>query len=134
MLAGLASFMVTLMFSSWIKFHQQHGRNAIVMTCVLAIGLVYIIGVNLRWWHTFIPAAQHKVRLQPACSLQSHHCHPALSSAVLIHFSPSFPVKAAHLQASWCLPVLLCRCLHGSPCTLPHPMQKRSNHQLAGTG
>ena len=61
LLAGLASFMVTLMFSSWIRFHQQQGRNAIVMTCVLAIGLVYIIGVNLRWWHTFIPAAQHKV-------------------------------------------------------------------------
>ena len=73
--------MVTLMFSSWIKFDTQHSRNAIVMTCVLAGGLIYIIAVNLRWWHTFIPTAQHQVSLvlSPSRVPSIQTCHPLLA-------------------------------------------------------
>ena len=61
--AGLCSFMVNLIFSAWIKFPaQKDKRDAIIMSSILAAGLAYILGVNLRWWHSTVSTIKDKVR------------------------------------------------------------------------
>ena len=60
--AGLCSFMVNLIFSAWIKFPAEADkRDALLMTGILSIGLFYILGVNLRWWHSIVAESSEPV-------------------------------------------------------------------------
>eukprot|EP00884_Botryococcus_braunii_P013083 jgi/Botrbrau1/21776/Bobra.0190s0004.1 len=46
---GVAVFQVTLIFAAWIKFPAPYHNSAIAMTCVLGVGLVWLLAIYLRW-------------------------------------------------------------------------------------